>query len=121
MGTLKQLIASLVSAVGVAGSTMSTVYLKEISPQQIEEFVRGGEEKLPYLGDRFKTGCWNKYVQLATAMEDKAPAVINAAVANFVEQFMRGGASPQVRPCRRRGPASAVAREDQVSDGSIST
>ena len=89
IGTLKQLISSLVSAMGVAGNTFATGYLKELSPQQIEEFVRGGEEKMPLLGDRFKTTCWNKYVQLSAAMEENAPEVINAAVATFVEKFLK--------------------------------
>lgn len=90
VGTLKQLISSLVSAIGVAGNTFATEYLKEISPGQIEEFVKGGEEKLPYIGDRGKTACWNKYVQLAAGMEDRAASGINAAVVSFVEQVMRG-------------------------------
>jgi hypothetical protein len=94
IGTLKQLISSLVSAMGVAGNTFATGCLKELSPQQIEEFVRGGEEKMPLLGDRFKTTCWNKYVQLSAAMEEKAPDVINAAVVGFVEKFLKGALQP---------------------------
>jgi hypothetical protein len=107
---LKQLISSLVSAMGVAGSTFASTYLKEISPQQIEEFVRGGEEKIPFIGDRFKTGCWNKYSQLAAAMEDKAPEVINAAIVEFVEPFLRGAATST--PAAAAPPAPAREREE---------
>lgn len=115
IGTLKQLISSLVSAIGVAGNTFATEYLKELSPGNIEEFVKGGEEKLPYLGDRAKTACWNKYVQLAAGMEDRAATGINAAVVNFVEQVMRGamlnpggtaaGAAPATGPREQSGQA----------------
>ena len=109
IGTLKQLISSLVSAIGVAGNTFAADYLKELSPGQIEDFVKGGEEKLPYIGDRGKTACWNKYVQLAAGMEDRAAKGINQAVANFVEGVMRGA---MLNPAA----ASSAAVREQTGD-----
>ncbi len=85
---LRQLIASLVSAVGQAGRQFASRHLAQFSPVEIEAMasMEGGGF---LVGKEVK--CWRKYVELADALNEASiENEIMETVANYAENLMKG-------------------------------
>ncbi len=85
---LRQLIASLVSAVGQAGRQFANRHVARFSPHEIESLatLEGGG----FLVSK-DTKCWRKYVELADALNEAAiENEIMETIANYAENLMKG-------------------------------
>jgi len=85
---LRQLIASLVSAVGQAGRQFASRHMARFSPHEIEALaaMEGGG----FLVGK-DTKCWRKYVELADALNEAAiENEIMETIANYAENLMKG-------------------------------
>lgn len=85
---LRQLIASLVSAVGQAGRQFAGRHVAKFSPHEIEALanLEGGG----FLVSK-DTKCWRKYVELADALNEAAiENEIMETIANYAENLMKG-------------------------------
>lgn len=85
---LRQLIASLVSAVGQAGRQFASRHVARFSPHEIESLatLEGGG----FLVSK-DTKCWRKYVELADALNEAAiENEIMETIANYAENLMKG-------------------------------
>ena len=90
LNRLRQMAASLVSALGHVGQQVTAGYLSRFQPAEIEQIVAaesGG-------GGLFKsqaTRCWRKYQELAAMLESAAlDTEVRRAIATHVEQLMKG-------------------------------
>jgi hypothetical protein len=85
---LRQLIASLVSAVGQTGRQFASRHLAKFSPINIEA-VASMEGGGIFVGKEAK--CWKKYVELAdTLNEASIESEITETIANYAESLMKG-------------------------------
>jgi len=85
---LRQLIASLVSAVGQAGRQFASRHVARFSPNEIEALanLEGGG----FLVSK-DTKCWRKYVELADALNEAAiENEIMETIANYADNLMKG-------------------------------
>jgi len=85
---LRQLIASLVSAVGQAGRQFASRHIARFSPHEIEALasMEGGG----FLVGK-DTKCWRKYVELAGALNEASiENEIMETIANYAENLMKG-------------------------------
>jgi hypothetical protein len=88
LSKLRQLIASLISAVSQAGKQFANRYLTKFSPNEINALVNmeGGG----FLVSK-EVKCWRKYAELAgTLNEASIETEIMEAIANYAESLMRG-------------------------------
>jgi hypothetical protein len=91
LNRLRQMAASLVSALGHVGQQVTAGYLSRFQPGEIEQIVAaesGGG------GGLFKSQaarCWRKYQELAAMLESAAlDTEVRRAIATHVEQLMKG-------------------------------
>ena len=85
---LRQLIASLISAVGQAGRQFASRHLAKFSPVEIEALA--GLEGGGFLVSK-EVKCWRKYVELAEALSEAAiENEIMETIANYAENLMKG-------------------------------
>lgn len=85
---LRQLIASLVSAVGQAGRQFASRHMARFSPHEIEAMA--SMESGGFLKGK-DTKCWRKYVELADALTEAAiENEIMETIANYAENLMKG-------------------------------
>jgi hypothetical protein len=85
---LRQLIASLISAVGQAGRQFASRHLGRFSPVEIEALasLEGGG----FLVSK-EVKCWRKYVELADALNEASiESEIMETIATYAENLMRG-------------------------------
>jgi len=85
---LRQLIASLVAAVGQAGRQFASRHLAKFSPIEVEALasMEGGGF---LVGKEVK--CWRKYTELANAMSEASiDNEIMETIANYAENLMKG-------------------------------
>ena len=85
---LRQLIASLVSAIGQTGRQFASRHLAKFSPINIEA-VASMEGGGLFVGKEAK--CWKKYVELADTLNEVAiESEITETIANYSESLMKG-------------------------------
>jgi len=85
---LRQLIASVVSAIGQAGRQFAARHLARFSPLEVEALasMEGGG----FLVSK-EVKCWRKYVELADAMNEASlEGEIMETIANYAENLMKG-------------------------------
>ncbi len=85
---LRQLIASLVSAVGQAGRQFASRHVARFSPHEIEALAN--LESGGFLVSK-DTKCWRKYTELADSLNEAAiENEIMETIANYAENLMKG-------------------------------
>jgi len=85
---LRQLIASLVSAIGQAGRQFAGRHLARFSPIEIEALA--GMEGGGFLVSK-EVKCWRKYMELAGTLNEAAiESEIMETIANYAESLMKG-------------------------------
>jgi hypothetical protein len=104
LNRLRQMAASLVSALGHVGQQVTAGYLSRFQPGEIEQIVSaesGG-------GGLFKSQaarCWRKYQELAAMLESAAlDTEVRRAIATHVEQLMKGTNAGSSRTAGDSGP-----------------
>jgi hypothetical protein len=86
---LRQLIASLISAVGQAGQQFAAHYHRSLSPSEIEDVVK--TEGVKFF-ESPKAKYWDKYCQLAKEIgEESIEREILEAVRSTAELLMKKG------------------------------
>jgi len=98
----RQLLASLLSAIGPAGETYAQNHLETFAPEKIRATVDGGS---PGFLSNVEQKCWRRYVALANELN--GPAVekqIVDAIVRYTEQIVLGGKRGGVEPSRIPGP-----------------
>jgi hypothetical protein len=105
LNRLRQMAASLVSALGHVGQQVTAGYLSRFQPSEIEQIVAaesGGG------GGLFKSQaarCWRKYQELAAMLESAAlDTEVRRAIATHVEQLMKGTNAGSSRTAGDSGP-----------------
>jgi len=85
---LRQLIASLVAAVGQAGRQFASRHLARFSPVEIEALA--SMESGGFLVSK-EVKCWRKYTELADALNEASiDNEIMETIANYAENLMKG-------------------------------
>ncbi|HUS92324.1 MAG TPA: hypothetical protein VM389_08630 [Phycisphaerae bacterium] len=85
---LRQLIASLVAAIGQSGRQFAARHLARFSPVEVEALasMEGGGF---FVAKEVK--CWRKYIELAEALNEAAiESEIMETIANYAENLMKG-------------------------------
>ncbi|MCD6303460.1 MAG: hypothetical protein J7M21_00685 [Planctomycetes bacterium] len=85
---LRQLIASLIAAVGQAGRQFAARHLSRFSPTEIEALA--SMESGGFLVSK-EVKCWRKYTELADALSEASiENEITETIANYAENLMKG-------------------------------